>query len=247
MTRSFDVFFDLRLNKRLSKQPWGWWFETPAWSLWRHRNARNFSLKTKKGQWHIRWVIIAPVCDLLSSYSSYCRIGLVYVPDSENCFVIRMCWIHMLTWAVQRVTLRVIGSNDIKTYLWGQLHFPRIIIENNSILECARLMCLFDFSGKYHHWLVLLIRSSRTGDKPLPEPMVAPFNGADMVAQPKGTGNFNIFGWSFKVLKINDRIYHIVCGRNYLSMATFEVWEWVSNFIPHIMCGMYVIMYPCWD
>ena len=38
MTRSFDVFFDLRLNKRLSKQPWGWWFETPAWSLWRHRN-----------------------------------------------------------------------------------------------------------------------------------------------------------------------------------------------------------------
>ena len=37
-TRSFDVFFDLRLNTRLSKQPWGWWFETPAWSLWRHRN-----------------------------------------------------------------------------------------------------------------------------------------------------------------------------------------------------------------
>ena len=39
VTRSFDVFFDLRLNKRLSKQPLGWWFETPAWSLWRHRNA----------------------------------------------------------------------------------------------------------------------------------------------------------------------------------------------------------------
>ena len=39
VTRSFDVFFDLRLNKRLSKQPWGWWFETPVWSLWRHRNV----------------------------------------------------------------------------------------------------------------------------------------------------------------------------------------------------------------
>ena len=35
----FDVFFDLRLNKRLSKQPLRRWFETPAWSLWRHRNA----------------------------------------------------------------------------------------------------------------------------------------------------------------------------------------------------------------
>ena len=35
VTRSFDVFFDLRSNERLSKQPWGWWFETPSWSLWR--------------------------------------------------------------------------------------------------------------------------------------------------------------------------------------------------------------------
>ena len=28
VTRSSDVFFDLRLNKLLSKQSWGWWFET---------------------------------------------------------------------------------------------------------------------------------------------------------------------------------------------------------------------------
>ena len=39
VTRSFDVFFDLRLNKWLSKQPWGWWFETPSWSLWRQCNG----------------------------------------------------------------------------------------------------------------------------------------------------------------------------------------------------------------
>ena len=30
VTRSFDIFFDLRLNKQLSKQSWGWWFETPS-------------------------------------------------------------------------------------------------------------------------------------------------------------------------------------------------------------------------
>ena len=29
VTRSFDVFVDLLVNKRLSKQSWGWWFETP--------------------------------------------------------------------------------------------------------------------------------------------------------------------------------------------------------------------------
>ena len=37
--RSFDIFFNLRLNKRLSKQSWGWWFETPSPSLWRHCNG----------------------------------------------------------------------------------------------------------------------------------------------------------------------------------------------------------------
>ena len=35
----FYVFFHLRLNKRLSKQPRGWWFEMPPWSLWRHCNG----------------------------------------------------------------------------------------------------------------------------------------------------------------------------------------------------------------
>ena len=31
-----DVFFDLRVNKRLRKQSWGWWFERPSRPLWRH-------------------------------------------------------------------------------------------------------------------------------------------------------------------------------------------------------------------
>ena len=43
VTRSFDVFFHLRLNKRLSKQSWGWWFETPSRPLWRHCNELIFT------------------------------------------------------------------------------------------------------------------------------------------------------------------------------------------------------------
>ena len=39
VTRSFHVFFDLRLNKPLSKQSWGWWFETLSCPLRRHCNA----------------------------------------------------------------------------------------------------------------------------------------------------------------------------------------------------------------
>ena len=38
VTRSFDVFFDLRLNKPLGKQSWGWGFETPSRSLRRYYN-----------------------------------------------------------------------------------------------------------------------------------------------------------------------------------------------------------------
>ena len=42
VTRSFEVSFDLRLNKRLSNQSWGWWFETPSRSFWRNRNGRPY-------------------------------------------------------------------------------------------------------------------------------------------------------------------------------------------------------------
>ena len=36
VTRCFDVFFDLPLNKQLCEQSWGWCFEMPSCSLWRH-------------------------------------------------------------------------------------------------------------------------------------------------------------------------------------------------------------------
>ena len=39
VTRYFDVFFHLCLNKRLSRQSWGWWFDTPSRVLWRHCNV----------------------------------------------------------------------------------------------------------------------------------------------------------------------------------------------------------------
>ena len=45
VTRSYDAFFDLYLNKRLSKQSWGWWFETPSRPLRRHCNAMNHGLR----------------------------------------------------------------------------------------------------------------------------------------------------------------------------------------------------------
>ena len=51
VTRSFDVFFDLRLNKRLSKQSWGWWFETLSHPLWRHRNLTQPDESQHRTEW----------------------------------------------------------------------------------------------------------------------------------------------------------------------------------------------------
>ena len=72
VTRRIDVFFDLRLNKRLRIQSRGWWVETLSRPLWRHCNEKttvgsryntihcstigiqhyssNDTCKTKKGQ-----------------------------------------------------------------------------------------------------------------------------------------------------------------------------------------------------
>ena len=53
--RSFEVSFDLRLKKRLSKQSWGWWFETPSRSL---RRQCNVHCTTYEKCWHKSKIIV---------------------------------------------------------------------------------------------------------------------------------------------------------------------------------------------
>ena len=57
--RSFDVFFLLCLNKRLSKQSRHQWFDTPSCSLWCHCNVvvngpNVFALSQQK--WNVRYL-----------------------------------------------------------------------------------------------------------------------------------------------------------------------------------------------
>ena len=56
VTRSFNVFFNLRLNKQMSKQSRGWWFETQSRSLWRHCNVVQRHVQPslcRRPGWHI--------------------------------------------------------------------------------------------------------------------------------------------------------------------------------------------------
>ena len=48
VTWSFDVYFDLRPNKRLSKQSLGWGFETLSPPLWGHRNENSDMLPVRR-------------------------------------------------------------------------------------------------------------------------------------------------------------------------------------------------------
>ena len=54
MTQSSDVFSDLRLEKWLNEEPWGWWFETPSRSLWRHCNGVVYDFRKYGINWNAR-------------------------------------------------------------------------------------------------------------------------------------------------------------------------------------------------
>ena len=68
VTRSFEVSFDLHLNERLSKQSWGWWFETLSRPLWHHCNDSKIwrSYPDKCVHWNEN-VIILMNCSSLNA------------------------------------------------------------------------------------------------------------------------------------------------------------------------------------
>ena len=107
VTRSCDVFFDLRLDKRLSKRSWGWWFETPSHPLWRQCNvvwsyidglAQNCSkssalamelqqLCTKPSIYSLRY---AHRCMMMTSWDETLSTSLTFL-DESTCYL----WFHL--------------------------------------------------------------------------------------------------------------------------------------------------------
>ena len=96
VTRSCDDFFDLRLDQRLSKQSWGWWFETLSCPLWRHCYAEepvcHQGLSLTKGQ----------VSSLLWGPTSYWTNNsvvdnLVHLKTVPLLYLIQVIWNHKTT------------------------------------------------------------------------------------------------------------------------------------------------------
>ena len=71
VTRSFDFSFDLRLNKRLSKQSWDWLFETPSRPLWRPRNVHIMlyhGISDSTHQWDDLYVEELVLCEMCVAF-----------------------------------------------------------------------------------------------------------------------------------------------------------------------------------
>ena len=81
LTKVSDVelwcFFHLRLNKRLKKHSWGWWFEMLSCSLWYTVNA-DICYRQSQDQtpfhifWHLKCYIFLYIIDKRIFFSQLC-------------------------------------------------------------------------------------------------------------------------------------------------------------------------------
>ena len=101
MTRSFNVFFDLRLNKRLSKQSRGFWFETSSRSLWRHYNVQVHSNQNLPSGKPRSVTFLTANCSILNPVMAWCR----------NHYMTE-CW-NTVSWTLKNKLLRYVNENTI--------------------------------------------------------------------------------------------------------------------------------------
>ena len=75
-----DVSFDLRMNKRFTKQSRRWWFDTPLPLLWRHCNGECYS--------NFKYLISKHIIQI-GILGTLCNIALRWMPQNltnEKCF-----------------------------------------------------------------------------------------------------------------------------------------------------------------
>ena len=90
VTRCFDVFFALHLNKRLSKQSWGWWYETPSCSLWRQCNEFRTDSVTNEVK-----LQLIPWRQLKTNFENRCVKWLIIIKGQVNYALINQLASHM--------------------------------------------------------------------------------------------------------------------------------------------------------
>ena len=151
MTRSFDVFFDIRLNKR----SWGWWFETLSCPLWRHCNDGELD--------------VFPPCNLLITLLRHNIKGKVsstlnkyYGKQHMLAYVLHGMRCHVSSNASFRISMQCViidGKKSWKSYLeicssgFPNMDFMEIFIWNmHFIMIAMRFFSFFIIIQFCHSW-----------------------------------------------------------------------------------------------
>ena len=115
VARRFDVFFDLRLNTRFSKQPWGWWFETSSWSLLPHCNV--YLYWGNSGRSHT----IVSLNDNINSLEKICAYFLIRISTEQPLRLIDLILCCVLLVFSNHLYI-IIGLLSIKMKAVSSLH-----------------------------------------------------------------------------------------------------------------------------
>ena len=171
VTRSFGVYFDLRLNKWLSKQSLGWWFETPSRSLCRQCNV--FFLCCM----HIMlcWTAVFSTLDWCLQHEFYSgRVSHIVACLPHDCVNIRMNGINNAN-HIDVLTHHPLDKTTDRRFTDGIF---KCIFGNETFCISIQISLAFVPHGPIDNkstWWSQVMAWHRTDDKPLPEPNLTQF------------------------------------------------------------------------
>ena len=141
----------------------------------------------------------------------------------------------------------------------------KCIFLNEDVWILTRISLKFVCKGPINNiaGLVQIMAWRGLGNKPLSESMMISLLAHICVARPRGVNAY--FGkchqrsllltwinFNHSMSWISNYIHHKVWDEFTYPLSNFngaavEVWEWISNFIPHFLGHVITCTYPCWD
>ena len=121
VTRSFDIFFDLRLNQRFSKQSWGWWFEAPSRPLCRHCNGFHLMTSSWRLEQSKRMLLPIIICRdalICSRLRTSVECALTQLDITCSGTVLSLLWKQITS------KLKISWWKMYESNIWYKLNFP---------------------------------------------------------------------------------------------------------------------------
>ena len=220
LTKASDAelwyFLDLCPNKRLSKQWWGWWFETLSCSLWRHSNGSRQN------------------CHNLVEYIFKC----IYL--NEN------VWISLTISlkSVLKAPINTLRPRQNEHHFADDIF--KCIFLNENVWIPVKISLKYVHKGPVNNIpaLVQIMAWRRSGDKPLSEPMMAGLPTHICVSRPQWVNNIPALLtrrktsiWRLVALSTPSHYLNHKATSHYLNQWWFIYWRiYVSLGLNELKC-----------